>query len=169
MVNIPICVFCAQTGILCSSCQEKLSKGEISDLDIKLSKELLSLENKFPALKDVTFYKAIEVGNTIVLMVNSTSMSNVIGVKGKIVRRLEDIFKKRIRVVAKSKNARRIVEDLLAPITILGVNKIFLPTGEMESKIRISKRESQRIPIKPELVEEIVFKLTGERIRISFE
>lgn len=169
MVKTPVCTFCLQTGLLCPSCQEKLDKGEISELDVQIAKELLELERQFIALKTVTLNRIVHTNGLAILLVNRGDIPKVIGPKGKIVRHLEGKFNRRIRVIETASSTKKIIQDILAPFQIMGVNKVFLPTGETERKIRVKKARSQRLSVDIKTLEEAILHLTKQKVRIVFE
>ena len=169
MVNTPICKFCLQTGLLCPSCQEKLDKGEISELDVKIANELLELEKQFSTLKTITLNRIVHTNGLAILEVDRGDIPKVIGPKGKIIRHLEEKFSKRIRVVEIASSTKKIIQDILAPMQIMGVNKIFLPTGETERKIRVKRVRSHRFSMDIKTLEEAILHLTDQKVRIVFE
>ncbi len=169
MRKIPICKVCAKTGVLCSSCETKLRNGEVTQLEIDLSRTLLDLEKQFPALKRVSFYKAIEKEDLVILIVGKGEINHIIGNYGKTKKILQEKFNKNFRVIEKSKSPKKILEDLIAPIPVLGINQIYLPTGEIENKARVSEKDINRIPIDINILEDIIYSLTGTHIRIVSE
>lgn len=169
MRKIPICKICAKTGVLCANCNEKLEYGEISELDIAISKELMDLEKEFKSLSDISFFRAYDIGQLIVLEVGQGDIASIIGPRGKIIKKLQDKFKKTLRVIEKTNNVKKILEDIISPARAIGINRIFLPTGEVESKARIYKADQKKMPASPEVIEDLISNLINERIRITFE
>ncbi len=169
MRKIPICKICAKTGVLCANCNEKLEYGEITQLDIDISNALMELENDFKGLSDINFFKAYDIGHLIVLEVGKGDIAALIGPRGKVIKTLQDKFKKTFRVIEKTTNVKKILEDLIAPARAIGINRIFLPTGEVESKARIYKSDQRKMPAPPEVLEDLISNLINERIRITFE
>jgi len=166
---MPICKICAKTGVLCKSCQTKLDRGEITQLDIDLSNYLMELEGKFPALKESHFYKTIEFESVLIILVGKGEIASFIGPRGKLIKLLQDKFGKNIRIIEKVSDLKKTIEDLIVPAELLGMNKIYLPTGEVESKARLKLGDESRLPADPTVLEEAIYRLTNERIRIAFE
>ncbi|MHA1263782.1 MAG: transcription elongation factor NusA [Candidatus Helarchaeota archaeon] len=169
MRTMPICKICAKTGVLCNSCEIKLENGEITQLDIDLANYLIELEGRFSGLKEANFYKTIDMGSVLIILVGKGDISSFIGPRGKIIKLLQEKFGKNIRVVEKVSDLKKTLEDLIVPAKLLGMNKIYLPTGEVESKARLRLGDQNRLPASPEVLEEIIYRLTKERIRIAFE
>ncbi|WEU39677.1 MAG: hypothetical protein OdinLCB4_004105 [Candidatus Odinarchaeum yellowstonii] len=169
MVSSPICNFCAQTGMLCPSCQKKLSEGLIDSDDVELIKQLIKLEQQFPSLKDVNISKIINYADFKILMIKTPNISNLLESKGKILKILEKTINKKIRLIEKNSNYMKIVEELLNPIRILGVNKVFLPTGETIQKIVLKKPRDSKINFNIEQLEALIYNITGTQVRLSFE
>ncbi|MHA1799783.1 MAG: hypothetical protein ACTSVY_15145 [Candidatus Helarchaeota archaeon] len=170
MKKMPICKICAISGVLCGACTENVESGKISSLDIEYTKELLELEKKFKVLNGITFLKANEIGDMVVLQVGKGDLAKISGQRGRILRELEKSYPgKRFRFIEKSKDIKRILENLVAPARILGINQIYLPTGETESKVRIYKSDQKKLPASIEILEDVVYSLTNEHVRIALE
>ncbi len=170
----PLCNFCLQTGILCGKCQSLIDSGELTNLDIAVAMEFYKLEQKYPALKDVTFYRAVEVGRLVVVLVGEHDLPVILGQRGKIIKTLEQNLKKRIRVIQKTSSTKKmdtgkVVEDLLTPAEVAGINTIWLPDGSKVKKIRIRNFDRKKLPASVDTLEDVIIKLTGEPIRIVFE
>ena len=90
---LPACKTCVSSEFLCSSCQDKLDSGELTEFEIDLAKELVQLEEeepeKFGFLKDVSFYKAIDYEDVVIIVVGKKD-------KIKLTKELLDLIKKSI-------------------------------------------------------------------------
>jgi transcription antitermination factor NusA-like protein len=166
---MPICKICAKTGVLCNSCENKLEAGAITQIDIDLSNYLMELEGRFPALKNASLYKTITFGSFLIILVGKGEIAAFIGPRGKLIKLLQDKIQKNIRIIEKVTDLKKTIEDLIVPAELLGMNKIYLPTGEVESKARLKLGDENRLPANPEILEEVLYRLTNERIRIAFE
>jgi len=170
MKKMPICKICAISGVLCGACTENVETGKITSLDIEYTKELIELEKKFKVLEEITFTKASEIADMVVLQVGKGDLTRISGQRGKILRELEKSYpEKRFRFIEKTKDIKKVLENLVAPARILGINQIYLPTGETESKVRIYRSDQKKLPASIEILEDIVYSLTNEHIRIAFE
>ncbi|MBD3187294.1 hypothetical protein GF325_10725, partial [Candidatus Bathyarchaeota archaeon] len=71
MKKLPCCIACAKSDILCYSCQERLESGDLTDLDLDIAEFLLELEEEDPdlGLSEIKFYKSIDLGNLIIMIV----------------------------------------------------------------------------------------------------
>ena len=78
MVKTILDAFCVKSGILCRKCQEKIEKGQITDLDLKIIRLLTELEKENPALQDVTYHKAVEAENNVVILVDRRDMGKIL-------------------------------------------------------------------------------------------
>jgi transcription antitermination factor NusA-like protein len=168
-MKTPICTIDIKSGFLCSRCQDKLDKGLITQLDIDIAKELLSLEDRAPGLKEVEFKKAVSTDSMVIIIIGHGNMPEALGSRGKVVKELEKRFNKRFRVVEENSNIRKTIEDMVTPAALLGINTLWLPDGSLEKKVRIRLYDSKKLPADIRVLEEAVRSLTGERIRIVFE
>jgi transcription antitermination factor NusA-like protein len=157
-----------KSGILCARCQSRIESGEVSDADINASKVLLKLEDKYPSLQDVTLHNAYDMGNVLAIVVGNGEMPNVLGQGGRIIREISDSVRKRVRVIEKSGDTRKFLEDLFDPVTITTINKIWLPDGSIETRVILSGR-SRRLPIKTKVLKELAKRVRGVTLRVAFE
>ena len=141
----------------------------MTPLDLEIAKQLLELENRFPNLKDAEFRGSVETNNLVIIVVGPGDISHFIGPKGKIVKILSDRLKKKVRVIEGDSSTKKTIEDILSPVSVLGVNTIWLPDGTLEKKVRIRRSDIRRLPTSVSTLEEVVHKLTNEKVRIVFE
>jgi len=85
-MKAPICNVCLKSDVLCSGCQEKLDEGEITELDIKISRILHELSNEYGSLRDSEIIKAIDTENVIVIVTAKGDGAKVVGKGGEIVK-----------------------------------------------------------------------------------
>ena len=164
----PFCNFCLQTGILCGKCQSLIDSGELTNVDISVAMALNKLEQRHNELKDITFFRAVEVGSLIIVLVGENDLPAILGHRGKVIKELEQNLKKKIRVLETSSSTGKLVEDLLAPAEIAGINTIWLPDGTKVKKVRV-RGQRGKLPASVDTLEDVVQKLTDEPIRIVFE
>ena len=108
-----LCSFCLKSGILCQKCSTKVKEGEISKLDLKIARLLLSLEEKYPSLQNISFYKAFDVGRTVAIVVGHGDVPRLLGYGGKIIKAISEETGKSIRILEQGADNRKFLEDLL--------------------------------------------------------
>ena len=72
MKVLPADKTCIKSGFLCSNCQARLDSGDITEFEIDLAKDLIQLEEEeenFAFLRDISFYKAIDYEDVVILVV----------------------------------------------------------------------------------------------------
>jgi len=161
--------FCVKSGIFCSRCEEKLKKGQISDLDVRVIRTITELEKENPILQDVTFHKAVEAGDVMALMVDRRGMDTFLSSGAKLAKSLGDRVGKRVRVLNFGGDERGFLEDLFTPFSILTINTIWLPDGSRETKVILNGRRPRRNPLDFEVVKKLARELKGLTLRIEFE
>lgn len=169
MVKTVLDAFCVKSGILCKKCEEKVEKGQITKLDLKLIRLLLELENKYPILKDVFFHGTKEADETLAVLVNKKDMGKILSYGGKIIRKLGDKTGKRIKILGYGSDNRELLEELFSPISILTINTIWLPDGTTETKVILQGRKPRRVPIDFNVVQQLAEEVGGLTLRIEFE
>ena len=162
-----LCNFCLKSGILCSKCQGKLKSGDVSEVDFTVARILLSLEEQYPSLQDVRFYKAVEADRILALLVGKGDVPRLLSHGGKIVKALGEKTGKTVRVLEYGVDERKFLEDLFVPLSILTINKIWLPDGTTETRVILNRGRRKRIPnVKASM--DIAQKLRGMTLRVEF-
>ena len=167
MKDLPADKTCIKSSFLCSNCKRKLENNEISQFDIDIAKDLLEMEVKYPSLEKASLYKTIDFGDVVIFIVG----------KGDKLRYTNDILKNLKKkydiayliLVEKTKKIRQIVESLISPGKLIGLNEIFVPTGDVEYKAIISKVDKDKILFTREELQELIEEISNQIIRISFE
>jgi len=167
-VKTALCSFCLKSGILCQKCSARLKSGEISELDLKIARLLLSLEEKYPSLQNVCFHKAVDAGKTLALIVGPGDVSRLLGFGGKIIRALGEETGRNIRVLEHGGDERKFLEDLFAPLSIMTINTIWLPDGSTETRAILRRRRSLQLPFDLKALKEIALKVRNITLRVEF-
>lgn len=170
IVKTTLCSICLNNyPLVCVNCQEKIDSGEISELDVRVIRVFMDLEKSFPPLKETTFIRAIQTNGLIIVLVSRGDGRRLRPALRKIQRLAEAKLDSIVRVVEESRNPQHILRDLIRPVRIQGINTIWLPDNSFERKVRLSSRDQSRIHLDIARLEQIVYELSGERIRISFD
>lgn len=170
MKVLPADKTCIKSGFLCNSCQARLDAGEITEFEIDLAKDLLELEEdneSFVFLKDVSFYKAIDYEDLIILVIGKRD-------KLRITSELLDWIKETYEVddiilVDKTNKPRPIVEALINPYKLVSLNEIFLATGDVQFRAVLWEDDREKLLFTNEELEQLILELTGNVIRVEFE
>ena len=163
-----LCSFCLKSGILCQKCSARLESGEISELDLKIARLLLSLEEKYPPLQNVYFHRAVEAGKTLAVIVGSGDVHRLLGYGGRIIKALNEETGKNIRILEDGVNERKFLEDLFAPLSIMTINTIWLPDGSTETRAILRKRRGAQPPFDIKALKEIAQKIRNMTLRVEF-
>ena len=163
-----LCSFCLKSGILCLKCSAKVKSGEISDLDLRIARLLLSMEEKYPALQNVCFYKAVDVNKTLAVLVGHGDVPRLLGYGGKIVRALCDETGKSVRILEQGVDDRKFLEDLFMPLSILTINTIWLPDGTTETRVILKRKRGPHPAFDQSALKEIAQRFRKMSLRIEF-
>jgi transcription antitermination factor NusA-like protein len=154
--------------MLCQKCSAKLKSGEISELDLKIARLLLSLEEKYPSLQNVFFHKAVDVDKTLAVIVGPGDVPRLLGYGGKIIKALSEEVGKSIRVLEYGAEDRKFLEDLFAPLSIVTINTIWLPDGTTETRVILKKKRGKQLPFNVKALKEIASKVRNITLRVEF-
>jgi transcription antitermination factor NusA-like protein len=163
-----LCSFCLKSGILCQKCSAKVKAGEISDLDLRIARLLLNLEEKYPTLQNVCFYKAVDVEKTLAIIVGHGDVPRMLGYGGKIIKALSDETNKNVRILEYGVDDRKFLEDLFIPFSILTINTIWLPDGTTETRVILKRKRGQQLPFDLAALKEIAKSVRKMSIRVEF-
>jgi transcription antitermination factor NusA-like protein len=154
--------------MLCQKCLSKLDSGEITELDLKIARLLLALEEKYPSLQNVYFHGAIDASKTLAIIVGSGDVPRLLGFGGKIIKALGEETGKSVRVLEYGVDDRKFLEDLFAPLDILAINTIWLPDGTTETRVILRKRRGSQPPFDVKALKEIARKVRNMILRVEF-
>jgi transcription antitermination factor NusA-like protein len=166
-MKLPVCDVDLKSGILCQVCEEKLRTGEISGLDFEICRILFALgaEGKIPP--GISFKRGIEIAELIVVIVGKGDVQPL--VHGSATKTLNTHFKKKVRIMEDSTDPKRFLADLLYPAHILGINKVYLPEGKVQYKIRIPTEDEGRLPASRASIQHFITRFTGQEMEVEFE
>ena len=161
---------CINSGFLCSNCQARLDAGEISEFEIDLAKDFINLEEeneKFIFLKDISFFKAIDFEDVVILVVGK---KDKIKFSPELITWIKEAYEiDDLILIEKSKKLRPVVEALIAPKKIISLNEIFLATGDVQFKALLMEADKEVILFTKDELEELILELTGSICMIEFQ
>ncbi|NHJ20741.1 MAG: hypothetical protein EAX91_07365 [Candidatus Lokiarchaeota archaeon] len=169
MKNLPACKTCINSGFLCTSCQDKLDTGILTQFELDLAKDLLVLEDeeRFGFLKEISFFKAIDFEDVVIFVIGK---KDKIKISQNLINWIKETYEiDELIIVEQTKNPRVALESIIAPSKLISLNEIFLATGDIEFKGVLSKKDQDTILFTKEELEELILELTGKIIRIEFE
>ena len=169
MVKTILDAFCIKSGILCRKCQEKIDKGQITDLDLKIIRLLSDLEKENQALQDVTYHKAVEADGNLAILVDRRDMGKILSGGARAVHTISDSLGKKVKILGYGGDDRQFLEDLLIPLSILTLNTIWIPDGSTETKVIVSGRQPRRMPVDLDMVKALAKEIRNTSLRIEFE
>jgi len=169
MVKTILDAFCVKSGILCRRCEEKVQKGLITPLDLKVIQKMVELEKDHPVLQDVTYHRSVEAADMMAVLVDKKDLPRLLGGGAKVVRELSDSFGKRVKLISFGGDDRAFLEDLFSPLSIFTINTIWIPDGSTETKVILSGRGPRNMPVDLEMVKTIAKDLKGMTLRVQFE
>lgn len=161
-----ICTADLRREVLCTKCKKLLEDGKISELDVKVSRILEKLSKQF-YLGDVDFRKSIDLEKATVIVCTGR-IGALIGKRGQVVSELTKELGKKVRIIEKSKDEKKMAQDLLGDVRVEAVNTIFKDSGQ-EKKILLSKSdESKLLGSKDEIEKAISGLLSNSKVTIEF-
>ncbi len=150
---------------MCFECRKKSSLGEFNELDVKVSQSLGRISKNFP-ITNVAFHKAVDVDEFLVLIC-SGAIGALIGSKGRVVAELSKQFGKKVRIIEKTKNERKAIQDIVGNVRIIGVKKTFNP-GSFEITVLIQKEDEGKLSASKETLSKSLNVILGAKTTLEF-
>lgn len=168
-MKTPICEVCLKSGILCPGCQQKLDKGEVTELDVKIARALHKSSVRNKEIKDVTFERSIVVDSLAILVVDRKDVPVFMGKGNRVLKSISNQIKMDVRVLGDLTDPRVVADDLIRPARLLGVNTVFAVDGTSKYKIRIAQEDTEKVPLDLENLQNLINNLTGQEVLVVFE
>jgi transcription antitermination factor NusA-like protein len=135
---------CLKSGILCTSCNDKLKSGKITEAEVRVAEILLRLSGERKQLRDVSVKKVIESGGMVVIICGQGDAAKVIGASGQNAKRLEKELSKRVMVVEEAGDMKEFVRNVLKPVQVLSISALYKQGMEI-IKVATGDRRAQKI------------------------
>jgi hypothetical protein len=153
--------------MLCTNCQARLERGDLTHFDIEFSKWMLEKDKDYPTLTDLTLQRAARAGDKIVLVVKKRGR-NLILAEETLVNEMTEYFGEPIIVEGPVK-LRKVVREFIHPANEVGVNSLYLPDGSKENIVMLRIEDKERIPYTIDELRLIVSAVMGESVLFEFQ
>jgi len=166
-MKAPLCEVCLKSNFLCSYCQEKFDKKEISQTDIEISRYLYELSEKAKSLKDAKIKKIIDAG-VLLIITERGDAAKLVGKDGYVVKALAKKFRKSIRVLEEAPDMKKFVQDLISPTIVNGINTLYTPLGTIY-RVRVPSTQKNKMLIAPENFSSIIENVYNCKAELIFD
>ncbi len=165
-MKYPLDKICVKSGILCPTCQRKVDTGIVDKNEIPIMKALMELEDKLKELRRGEYIKSYDLNGLVVVLIRDHWEKEEIE---KISKELSNALRRRTKVVVYTSDKKYLVEQILYPATLLGMNTLWLPDGTEQIIVRVSRRDQRFIGGRKRLLEKLLADLLEKNVRIRFE
>jgi transcription antitermination factor NusA-like protein len=165
-LRIPLDVICVKTGILCPSCQRKVDEGLVQPYEVDIMRKLLELEEEVKQLKNLEYVKSYDLGSVLIVVLKGEQVDPE--VIRKIRQALSKALDRKVRVVIKVPEAREVASQVLIPLTVKGVNVVWMPDGTEKYVVRV-KGPIRKLPAPKEELEKVLSDILGAPIEIRHD
>ncbi|WP_440059029.1 transcription elongation factor [Thermogladius sp. 4427co] len=165
-MKYPLDRICVKSGVLCPNCQRKVDTGEVSASEIPIMRVLMELEDEIKELRRGVYVKSIDLGDEVVLILKDGWEKHELD---KIAKQISARLGKNVKIILEGEGFKKIVEQLIYPATVLGLNTVWLPDGSEQLIIRIPRRDRRYLRGRQEKYEKFIQSLTGKSIRFEYE
>ncbi len=165
-MKYPLDKICVKSGILCPTCQRKVDMGIVDKNEIPIMKALMGLEDKLKELRRGEYIKSYDLNGLVIVLIRDHWEKEEVE---KISRELSNVLRRRTKVVVYTNDRKYLVEQILYPATLLGMNTLWLPDGTEQIIVRVSRRDQRFIGGRKSLLEKLLADLLKKNVRIRFE
>ncbi len=165
-MKTPVCELCAKSGEMCKPCNKLVAEGKISKLDATISHALYAINEK-RNISGAGFVRSVELDHLIVIFTD-TDPGILIGKGGAVSKELTVILGKKIRIAQSSADPKRSIEDIIAPVPLLGINKMY-SSGNEYLKVRLPRGYERTLPLDPGSLQKLSTALLGMQTTVVFE
>lgn len=167
-MKAPICKICINSEVLCSGCKSKLENKEIGQADIDLARALFKLSSRHPALERAEFKKTEDFKNLLLVTVPKGCAGQFIGKKGIFIKDISTMLNKKIKVIEETNDVKELIQQILFPARLLGVNVIYTQKNKETYKVRVPRVDKNKVA-ETEDLEEVFRLVLGGKTNIVFE
>ncbi len=165
-MKYPLDKICVKSGILCPNCQRKVDTGLVGKYEIPIMRAMIELEEEMKELRRGEYVKSHELDGLVIIIVRDHWERDEIE---RVSKRLSSKLKKRVKVVIDKGNKKELVEQILFPATLLGMNALWLPDGSEQIIVRVSRRDQRFIGSRKDKFEKLLGTLLNRNVMIRFE
>lgn len=166
-MRLPVCNFDLESDMLCTSCQAKLDRGEITSFDIEFSKWLLEREKDHPNLENLTLQRATRIEGRLILVVKKKGKDLFLAEEA-LVNELAEKYGE-VMVVEGPPKLRRVIREFIHPASEVGVNSLYLPDGSKENIVILREEDRERIQYSIDDLRLIVSGIMGESVLFEYQ
>ena len=167
-MKLPICIFDAKNLVLCPRCESKIQSGKLTKADIEASMSLAKIVKLEKAFDSFTLHSCREIGEDFILSLEKNDIMTV-RQSHTLYGMLQEQFKGKIWLVEAEETDSMFIDDMLFPIKVSSINKVWMQDGVNKTKVVISGRWTPKFPIDTEKIIKIVKDIRNLDIEIEFE
>ncbi|MGD9381785.1 MAG: hypothetical protein PVI03_05010 [Candidatus Thorarchaeota archaeon] len=166
-MKLPVCVFDIESDMLCTSCQERFDRGDITDFDIEFSAWILNKSKEYSTIEDLKLSRAIKADSRLILIVKKRNKEVLLAAEG-LMNEMAESFGE-VMIFEGPIKLRKIVRKLIEPAMEVGVNSLYLPGGTKENIVMLKTEDRNRIVYSKEELRKIVSAVVGESVLFQYQ
>jgi hypothetical protein len=166
-MRLPVCNFDLESDMLCTNCQARLDRGEITSFDVEFSKWLLEKEKDHPQLENLTLQRATRTEGRLILVVKKRGKELFLAERT-LVAELTEKFGE-VMVFEGPIKLRRVIQEFIHPASEVGVNSLYLPDGSKENIVMLREEDRKRIKYSNADLRVIVSSIMGESVLFEYQ
>ncbi|ESQ21438.1 MAG: hypothetical protein CISAcid_05680 [uncultured Acidilobus sp. CIS] len=166
-MQIPLHKVCVRSGMLCESCQAKISSGLYERWEVDVMKALLDLEESYKELRSASYRKALRIGDDVYILLDGLKAVGR-GLGQALVNKLSHLGVKRVHLVSGASDPRALISNLLGA-SVSSLNLYYAPDGSVYYVAKVLTPARARNVDLEDVIKRIFKLVTGNDIVIEYE
>ena len=160
---------CISSRRICPQCQAKIDNGVAGQIDIEIGNILLNVAKSQKYLSKLSLTNIIETKKTIYLVVKKGDVERLKHAGDHLEKQLKEYKDKNYVFIEKTKSAKKLLDDLLAPIVPVATSTIMLPPdGDKELKVQIKEKEKDQVKLSSTELSQVTRAILGLYAHYSY-
>ncbi|MEM0349003.1 MAG: hypothetical protein QXE96_02825 [Candidatus Caldarchaeum sp.] len=145
-MEFPVCVFDLKTGVLCSKCEQKIRRGELTSNDLEIMRFFLDLEKKYPQISSLKYFRSLMADGYLFVFFERGFSGLPADVQAALRNELGLRTGLRVKLMDVSRDLNVFLQNLVAPARLLTINKVWLPDQTTEVKAVVDDERAVGVP-----------------------
>lgn len=137
-MRTPFHEFCLKSGVLCLECQQKVERGELSKLDLDISKILMQAEEGGPSLRDAEFLRSFASKGILLIQFRRGTIAKISDSLELLQAQILSRTRRKPVFFEEGDPLRAVAERMVYPAKVRSVRTSWLPGGTSQTVLDVT-------------------------------
>ncbi|MEM1946257.1 MAG: hypothetical protein QW614_05290 [Candidatus Caldarchaeum sp.] len=165
-MEFPVCTFDLKTGVLCPKCESKITRGELTTLDLDIMRFFVELEKQYAQLAHLHYVRSLRIDDHLFVVFKEKDLSGLPQqLLAQLKKSLSEKFGPTVKLIEEHRDFNMFLQSLVTPARLIAINKVWLPDQTTEIKAVVEDDRVLKTPL--QVLSDFIKQLTG--VSVSFE